>query len=44
MSTARIVQTTDGRLGYTPNHRYGELKLFPGPWFPENGPPPPKKY
>ncbi|MEV5829390.1 RHS repeat-associated core domain-containing protein [Spirillospora sp. NPDC052242] len=34
----RIVEMRDGKLGYALNHNYRNLKLFPGPWYPEGGP------
>ncbi|QFG21462.1 RHS repeat protein [Actinomadura sp. WMMB 499] len=33
----RIVEMRDGKLGYAPGHNYGNIKLFPGPWYPEGG-------
>ncbi len=33
----RILQKTDGSLGYVLNHDYSKPRLFPSPWYPEGG-------
>ncbi len=33
----RILERTDGRLGYVLNHEYRTPRLFPAPWYPDGG-------
>ncbi|MCE5173740.1 RHS repeat-associated core domain-containing protein [Paenibacillus profundus] len=33
----RILERTDGKLGYVIEHDYSKPKLFPSPWFPDGG-------